>query len=114
MDIQELWSNIKQILINTPYFFCKKRTYNESNKMKQDKFKKMITSGEQMEEKRENIETELLEEELYLDQEELDKMNEDKLDSDEEEFNKLIGKKYTRNEIDSVASLNISICLLLI
>ena len=52
------------MLINTPYFFCKKRTYNESNKMKQDKFKKMITSGEQMEEKRENIETELLEEEL--------------------------------------------------
>ena len=44
------------MLINTPYFFCKKRTYNESNKMKQDKFKKMITSGEQMEEKRKNIE----------------------------------------------------------
>ena len=65
MDIQELWSNIKQILINTPYFFCKKRTYNESNKMKQDKFKKMITSGEQMEEKRENIETELLEEAIF-------------------------------------------------
>jgi hypothetical protein len=49
--------------------------------MKQDKFKKMIKSGEQMEEKRKNIEKELLD----LDQEELDKMNEDKLDSDEEE-----------------------------
>ena len=110
MDIQKLWSNIKQILINTPYFFAKKGHMTnkisfitkESNKMKQDKFKKMITSGEQMEEKRKNIEKELLEEELDLDQEELDKMNEDKLDSDEEEFNKLIGKKYTRNEIEQL------------
>jgi len=34
--------------------------------MKQDKFKKMITSGERMEEKRKNIEKELLEEELDL------------------------------------------------
>nr|YP_010290469.1 acetyl-CoA carboxylase carboxyltransferase beta subunit [Carex gibba]YP_010290486.1 acetyl-CoA carboxylase carboxyltransferase beta subunit [Carex gibba]ULQ64323.1 acetyl-CoA carboxylase carboxyltransferase beta subunit [Carex gibba]ULQ64340.1 acetyl-CoA carboxylase carboxyltransferase beta subunit [Carex gibba] len=110
MDIQKLWSNIKQILINTPYFFAKKGHMTnkisfiteESNKMKQDKFKKMITSGEQMEEKRKNIEKELLEEELDLDQEELDKMNEDKLDSDEEELNKLIGKKYTRNEIEQL------------
>ena len=68
--------------------------------MKQDKFKKMITSGERMEEKRKNIEKELLEEELDL--EELNKMNEDKLDSDEEEVNKLIGKKYTRNEIEQL------------
>jgi acetyl-CoA carboxylase carboxyl transferase subunit beta len=68
--------------------------------MKQDKFKKMITSGERMEEKRKNIEKELLEEELDL--EELNKMNEDKLSSDEEEVNKLIGKKYTRNEIEQL------------
>jgi Carboxyl transferase domain len=68
--------------------------------MKQNKFKKMITSGERMEEKRKNIEKELLEEELDL--EELNKMNEDKLDSDEEEVNKLIGKKYTRNEIEQL------------
>ena len=74
----------------------------ESKKMKQNKLKKMIPSGEQMEEKRKNIEKELLEEELDLDQEELDKMNEDKLESDEEEFNKLIGKKYTRNEIEQL------------
>ena len=60
----------------------------------------MITSGERMEEKRKNIEKELLEEELDL--EELNKMNEDKLDSDEEEVNKLIGKKYTRNEIEQL------------
>jgi len=53
-----------------------------------------------MEEKRKNIEKELLEEELDL--EELNKMNEDKLDSDEEEVNKLIGKKYTRNEIEQL------------
>jgi hypothetical protein len=59
----------------------------------------MITSGERMEEKRKNIEKELLEEELDL--EELNKMNEDKLSSDEEEVNKFIGKKYTRNEIES-------------
>ena len=60
----------------------------------------MITSGERMEEKRENSEKELLEEELDL--EELNRMNEDKLDSDEEEVNKLIGKKYTRNEIEQL------------
>jgi len=60
----------------------------------------MITSGERMEEKRKNIEKELLEEELDL--AELNKMNEDKLDSDEEEVNKLIGKKYTRNEIEQL------------
>jgi len=53
-----------------------------------------------MEEKRKNIEKELLEEELDL--AELNKMNEDKLDSDEEEVNKLIGKKYTRNEIEQL------------
>ena len=53
-----------------------------------------------MEEKRENSEKELLEEELDL--EELNRMNEDKLDSDEEEVNKLIGKKYTRNEIEQL------------
>ena len=34
----------------------------ESNKMKQNKLNKMITSGEKMEEKRENMEKELLEE----------------------------------------------------
>jgi len=37
----------------------------------------MITSGEKMEEKRKNMEKELLEEELDLDQEELDKMNDE-------------------------------------
>ena len=47
--------------------------------MKQDKFKKMITSGERMEEKRKNIEKELLEEELDLEE-----------------------KKYTRNEIEQL------------
>jgi acetyl-CoA carboxylase carboxyl transferase beta subunit len=77
------------------------KCYNKDfSKIKQDKFKKMITSGERMEEKRKNIEKELLEEELDL--EELNKMNEDKLDSDEEEVNKLIGKKYTRNEIEQL------------
>src|SRR5664279_1086183 len=52
----------------------------------------MITSGERMEEKRKNIEKELLEEELDLEE----------LNKNEKKVNKLIGKKYTRNEIEQL------------